>query len=1019
MLTLRLYPSFEDYVGKIEIPSDFQGATKSGGTEMVVILDRSGSMGYQVSRIVKDILPSFLTGLGYEESSKITLLAFDNRTLAGEMSVSQLRTSPMRSGGSTYMSTAIRSLREYFMRKQPDKLRILSISDGALHDQIQTVNTASQLAKQVGATTINSQAIRFFTSSSQPDTRGLASVLQFNTIKQTNLVDIPSSTSDDIIVATMVSLFSDDGLDNSVTLTCDTPVVSSSPWGSGNNEVKLFSGENTLWFKELPGELSIGDIKVDIEMCSQLSDINFEPILRHKLDYYMDRLRILKVVNTKEATEEIEQIIQYFNRFQKWLEASNTDTVELLANTSLRGRMEYFRNVIKKRKETIFSRMREIANDDKVSQLTSAQQADYLRSSIDVTKNSKALAKRALKFGIDFTSIVHKEVVEMHKHLEELADIDDMNHLESFYSQETTVGGIRATCELVDQGMLEEMEVDDILQMINIVGVACRGTVGDYPDPMTWRVDELYSGCYISMSDVMMGYIQSGGSSLNPPGFPDKEITNVIPVFDDMRVLKFMKKYSPSLLEYSASVGMRRVITGIPMTHSYTMCAGIWKMIEILNKSKTTLNVETLVKMVNSYHVSIGSYFDFVMGYIGEQDPSRTYFIANNGLTNMIHPIYQILGTDKEVYLDKVLRSIYSYEVFRAIKRIAKDHERRDEFVKSTLYQLLGIDFDKHGTPLAPLFEEEGDVEHYNKYQVDEELLTKLTKEFWYANYVVLTPLMLRAAKMEDSVAYIQGLEELNEDMICREFKLPTSLRNYQLYTIVQALLYNNRGVRIDDDTEQMKIGDVGNPVIAEEMIKEWIVKQYRDDYTSRRVKKGGQEVHRLVELMIDELVGADIDEFVNIMKNGYTYRTRHHKIENTNSHGYHQLKERLLETRARIRDRIDKLAVLLLGTHQDEIVWNNGNVLFTPLEPFESFFNRYGEKEKWAVIKEEYFDRRRHVYRDHPEFNRHGHGNSRPSFWALGYRTLEEMIKSISHSDWMEYKKEHPDCCGIKRGML
>ena len=33
---------------------------------------------------------------------------------------------------------------------------------------------------------INSQAVRFFTSSSQPDTTALSSVLQFNTLSEAN-----------------------------------------------------------------------------------------------------------------------------------------------------------------------------------------------------------------------------------------------------------------------------------------------------------------------------------------------------------------------------------------------------------------------------------------------------------------------------------------------------------------------------------------------------------------------------------------------------------------------------------------------------------------------------------------------------------------------------------------------------------------------------------------------------------------------------------------------------------------
>ena len=48
---------------------------------------------------------------------------------------------------------------------------------------------------------INSQAIRFFSSSfANPDTMGLASVMQLNTIKDTNLIDINASDTTSKIV---------------------------------------------------------------------------------------------------------------------------------------------------------------------------------------------------------------------------------------------------------------------------------------------------------------------------------------------------------------------------------------------------------------------------------------------------------------------------------------------------------------------------------------------------------------------------------------------------------------------------------------------------------------------------------------------------------------------------------------------------------------------------------------------------------------------------------------------------
>ena len=37
-------------------------------------------------------------------------------------------------------------------------------------------------------------------------------------------------------------------------------------------------------------------------------------------------------------------------------------------------------------------------------------------------------------------------------------------------------------------------------------------------------------------------------------------INNVIPYFDDERIHIFLKKYSPKLLEYNASIGIRKIL---------------------------------------------------------------------------------------------------------------------------------------------------------------------------------------------------------------------------------------------------------------------------------------------------------------------------------------------------------------------------------------------------------------------------------------------------------------------------
>ncbi len=47
---------------------------------------------------------------------------------------------------------------------------------------------------------------------------------------------------------------------------------------------------------------------------------------------------------------------------------------------------------------------------------------------------------------------------------------------------------------------------------------------------------------------------------------------------------------------------------------------------------------------------------------------------------------------------------------------------------------------------------------------------------------------------------------------------------------------------------------------------------------------------------------------------------------------------------------------------------------------------------------------------------NRHGHDNHKPSYWALGYDTLNDMKKQVSPDVFAEYCKVHFNCCGVPK---
>lgn len=124
---------------------------------------------------------------------------------------------------------------------------------------------------------------------------------------------------------------------------------------------------------------------------------NFNLILKEEIDYYIERLKILKVVDLETSKKEIEQIVNYFSEQEKKLSINTLtdDNLDINIDTSIKTRLKYFKNQAFRKSKSIVQKLSVIANHHKVSQLNSAQQANLLRSVIN-SSNIVNLAKRAL-----------------------------------------------------------------------------------------------------------------------------------------------------------------------------------------------------------------------------------------------------------------------------------------------------------------------------------------------------------------------------------------------------------------------------------------------------------------------------------------------------------------------------------------------------------------------------------------------------------------------------------------------
>ena len=1027
MDTLKVYKSGKDFVGKIDT-SKVKSTSQTKDIKFIVILDVSGSMGDIVPIFVNTILLQILEKLDIKDD--INLITFSNDSELYTGNIDFFKELQLEANGCTYMNNAIDQLENILSGINNKKnIRILSVSDGELHDQNETIQKASDLyTKFKDRFTVNSQAVRLYTSSSEPETKGMSSLMQFSTVTEPTLIDINANEDPNLIAEKISSLFSSDGLGWNIYIKSNEKIFLENPWSEANNELKLIIGENIFWLNKIPEKVDIvsngQSSALNIEICENITIKNYQNILENKIKYFYQKLKVLKVINTENASEEINKIINYFSNFEEILNLENLDKEENLKETDkfkISNRANLLKKLIQKRNISITNKMKEIQNNDKVSQLNAKQLADFLRN-LDINKDSKSLAKRGIKEGIDFDVEARKEVLNMLNNINELDGIDDTNHTVSFYSTSTTLSGIKSVCELAkDKSILENITAIDIIKLLNIVGVGCSAPVSDYPDPITYSLTDIYIGCYISLSDILTASEFNGGKD-NLVDFNTKKIiTNVIPFYDDIRIHKFLLKYAPKLLEYTASIGMRRLLLEIPCTYEFLIESGVWKFSEVLNTNRSQAAINIYCKLIQDYEFVSKGHYDHLIKIILEQgkfykehplDEKNNYhiFLDNKYVINMIYVFLHLIKINEYENLQKMCRELFCHSIYKAVNKLIKRNNANNEFIKQYLEELLGINYEKYGNDLPPLFEENKITEFYNNYNININKLNEFYNASFRSFFIPFSSYYLKAALEEDKIKAFANLPEFNEENIKKAFGINFDMNHFKLFTLVQGFLSKYYEKSEDKDENIIKIIDTGKYDLSEKMVKDFVQKMYRQNYEERLNLQKKTEYDMLENELIDKMKSSDIDEFVTLIKEGIKKGTTECKINSISSSSFVRLKNQIINNPNDFTLINKKIAIISTGMYKDEKVFNNGNI-YRSFMDFKEIVCKTDE-DYWNKIYTYISKMRRHIYRALE--NRQGHSNDKPSYWALGYNTIEEMLNTISKAEVEEYKKIHANCCGV-----
>ena len=312
------------YLATIDL-SKLKSEAKNNPPVLICLLDKSGSMDNNVEIFVKDIFPLILELLGCDKEQNI-LITYDNKANKYTGNADFYKNQKITSGGGNelYMGLieAEKIFDEYIKANTNISIRLLTISDGDIGSESSLFQKINELIKKTeNKLIINSHAVRYFTSDSPPDTRGLSSMLKLNNITSGKLIDIKSEETNEKNAKRIAELFLNDGLEELYKVSSEQKNLYDSPWGEPSSEILLKKGKNFLWCENI-NQIQIknsANTKIETSNVSkgEINSENYSEILKEQFLQIKKKATILKILNNTESNNELKNLISNIEKFEK------------------------------------------------------------------------------------------------------------------------------------------------------------------------------------------------------------------------------------------------------------------------------------------------------------------------------------------------------------------------------------------------------------------------------------------------------------------------------------------------------------------------------------------------------------------------------------------------------------------------------------------------------------------------------------------------------------------------------
>ena len=403
---------------------------------------------------------------------------------------------------------------------------------------------------------------------------------------------------------------------------------------------------------------------------------------------------------------------------------------------------------------------------------------------------------------------------------------------------------------------------------------------------------------------------------------------------------------------------------------------------------------------------------EIIKNQLNDKNNKMGLYINNYGLFQMLPILYNSAKNNifNKNELQKIFRAIIRFEIYKIFRKRIRKAKNQNDFIRENLISSLGIDFEKYGTKLPELFQKQIDPVFYNQFHINKEVIKEYKKILGWTDLIPYSYILFSASLKNPPLDNIKNLKEYKFENLKENLGINFDYDKFIVFNIVQSLLYKEKNKRENEDEKKMIIMDSND----EKEIDVFLKKQVKRIYAAKYSNENQIQIKKQFEIISSELIHKiittkDLNEFNDLMKNGITKGYLNHKISNDSSKGYIDLKKQILDESIDIPLRYEKLKGILSGKNEKgEDLWNNGNPIRNHRKDYQKFIKK-NKPEIWEEINKY---NTLHKYRE--KTNRQGHSNSKKSYWAIGFDTIEDFYTLSDKKDIDEYKKIHNNCCGL-----